>query len=108
MTAVGTSEPAPCRLYLVTPPALDPDAFADPLARALDGGDVACLQLRLKDADDDAIRRSVERLMPLAVARDVAFILNDRPDLARECGCDGVHVGQKDAPYAEARRVVGR
>ena len=101
-------ESAHCRLYLVTPPALDPDAFADPLAAALDGGDVACLQLRLKEADDDAIRRAVDRLMPIAVARNVAFILNDRPDLARECGCDGVHVGQKDTPYAEARRLVGR
>jgi thiamine-phosphate pyrophosphorylase len=63
--------------------------------------------LRLKDVGDDEIRRAVERLMPVAVSRDVAFILNDRPDLARDCGCDGVHVGQKDASYAEARRLVG-
>ena len=42
-----------CRLYLVTPPALDPLAFRDMLAAALDAGDVACVQLRLKDADDD-------------------------------------------------------
>ena len=33
--------------------------------------------------------------------------MNDRPDLAVETGCDGVHVGAEDAPYAEARRVVG-
>lgn len=39
--------------------------------------------------------------------RDVAFILNDRPDLAAELGCDGVHVGQDDAAYADARRAVG-
>ena len=37
----------------------------------------------------------------------VAFILNDRPDLAAELGCDGVHVGQEDASYAEARRIMG-
>jgi thiamine-phosphate pyrophosphorylase len=37
----------------------------------------------------------------------VAVILNDRPDLARELGCDGVHVGADDAPYDEARRIVG-
>ena len=36
------------------------------------------------------------------------MILNDRPDLAAALDCDGVHVGQQDAPYAEARRLVGR
>ncbi len=39
--------PARCRLYLITPPEIEPAGFADQLARALDGGDVACLQLRL-------------------------------------------------------------
>jgi thiamine-phosphate pyrophosphorylase len=34
-------------------------------------------------------------------------ILNDRPDLAAELGCDGVHVGPEDASYAEARRIMG-
>jgi len=96
-----------CRLYLVTPPRLDPAAFRDPLAAALDAGDVACVQLRLKDADDDAVRRAIEVLRPVAQSRDVAFILNDRPDLAAATGCDGVHVGQEDAPYAAARRAVG-
>jgi thiamine-phosphate pyrophosphorylase len=86
---------------------LDPVRFADALAAALDGGDVACVQLRLKDVSDDEIRRACDRLMPVALSRDVAFILNDRPDLARAAGCDGVHVGQKDTPYGEARRLVG-
>jgi thiamine-phosphate pyrophosphorylase len=96
-----------CRLYIATPPRLDPAAFRDRLAAALDAGDVACVQLRLKDAGDDAVRRAADLLRPVAQDRDVAFLMNDRPDLARETGCDGVHVGQDDAPYAEARRIVG-
>jgi thiamine-phosphate pyrophosphorylase len=100
-------EPAPCRLYLVTPPVLEPAAFAVKLAEALDAGDVACVQLRLKDVDDDAIRRAVDVLRPVAQARDVAFILNDRPDLAAQTGCDGVHIGQSDGKYKDARRLVG-
>ena len=68
---------------------------------------MAALQLRLKDVPDDAIREAVRTLMPIAQARDVAFILNDRPDLAAELGCDGVHVGQDDMACAEARRLVG-
>lgn len=97
-----------CRLYLITPPALpDLSGFADTLARALDAGDVAALQIRLKDVDDDTVRRAVDGLRPVAQDRGVAVILNDRPDLAVETGCDGVHVGQEDASYAEARRTVG-
>ena len=75
-----------CRLYLVTPPALEPATFAPQLAAALDAGDVACVQLRLKDVSDDAIRRACAVLCPIAQERGVAFVLNDRPDLAAECG----------------------
>ena len=96
------------RLYLITPPNIELPAFAEQLERALGAGDVASLQLRLKDVSDDQVRRAAETLMPIAQARDVAFILNDRPDLAAELGADGVHVGQEDATYAEARAAVGR
>jgi len=94
------------RLYLITPPAFDPPVFARALAEALDAGDVACVQLRLKLADD-AIRRAADVLRPIAQDRGVAFLMNDRADLALACGCDGVHVGQEDTPYDEARRVLG-
>jgi thiamine-phosphate pyrophosphorylase len=97
-----------CRLYLITPPKLEPRAFADELKRALDAGDVACLQLRLKEASDHDILRAAEVLMPIAQSRDVEFIVNDRPDIAHMMRADGVHVGQDDVPYAEAREIVGR
>ena len=100
-------EPARCRLYLVTPSVLDPLVFRDQLAAALDGGDVACVQLRLKDVDDDTVRRACEMLKPVATARDVAFILNDRPDLAKKSGCDGAHVGQTDMAIKDARKILG-
>jgi thiamine-phosphate pyrophosphorylase len=96
-----------CRLYLVTPAAIEPARFAQELERALDAGDVASLQLRLKNVSDDEIRQATSILMPIAQRANVAFILNDRPDLARQLGCDGVHIGQDDAPYSEARAQVG-
>jgi thiamine-phosphate pyrophosphorylase len=77
------------------------------LEEALAGGDVASLQLRLKDVEDEAIRRATKMLKPIAQDRGIAFIMNDRPDLAAELDCDGVHVGEEDAPYAEARRLLG-
>src|SRR5215471_8008879 len=98
---------ATTRLYLITPPALDPDRFAKELDEALAGGDVACLQLRLKDVEDEEVRRAAHILQPIAQQRGVAFIMNDRPDLAAELDCDGVHVGEEDAPYEEARRLLG-
>jgi thiamine-phosphate pyrophosphorylase len=95
------------RLYLVTPPRLDPATFRDRLGAALDAGDVGAVQLRLKDVDDDAIRRATDVLRPVAQSRDVAFLLNDRPDLAVATGCDGAHVGQGDVKAREARRILG-
>jgi len=100
---------ADCRLYIITPPRIDDlAAFGRSLAHALDAGDVAALQIRLKDQPDEIIVAAVDVLMPIAQARGAAVILNDRPDLAARLGCDGVHVGQSDAPYAEARRIMGK
>lgn len=97
-----------CRLYLITPPRLDDlAAFGHTLAQALDAGDVAALQIRLKDVSDEVIAAAVDALSPIAQARGVAVILNDRPDLAAKLGCDGVHVGQDDMPLKEARRIMG-
>lgn len=97
-----------CRLYLISPERLDhPSIFADDLRAALDGGDVAAFQLRLKDVDDETIARTADTLRPICQQRGVAFIMNDRPDLAVKLDCDGVHVGQEDMSCAEARRIVG-
>jgi thiamine-phosphate pyrophosphorylase len=103
-----TSARPACRLYLITPPEVaDLEAFAGALEAALGAGDVAALQIRLKPATDAWIAAAVNRLAPIARARGVAVILNDRPDLAVQLGCDGVHVGQGDAPVAQARRLMG-
>jgi thiamine-phosphate pyrophosphorylase len=97
-----------CRLYLITPPVIDDlAAFGHLLAAALDAGDVAALQVRLKDAPEAVIAALVDLVTPICHARDVAVILNDDPGLARRLGCDGVHVGQSDMPLKEARKIMG-
>jgi thiamine-phosphate pyrophosphorylase len=97
-----------CRLYLITPPKFEPKPFAEVLKRALDAGDVASVQLRLKGVTDDDIMRAGDILMRVTQRAGAAFILNDRPDLAAKLGADGVHVGQEDASYSEARALMGR
>lgn len=99
---------AKTRLYLITPPEFDPAAFSPALDAALGAGDVACLQLRLKSADEAKIAAAIAALKPIAHRHDVAFLLNDRPDLAAKYDCDGVHIGQEDGTYADARAALGK
>src|SRR6185437_2397382 len=79
-----------------------------PLEAAMTAGDVASVQLRLKNADDDAVLQAGRILMPIVQRAGAAFIVNDRPDLAAALGADGVHIGQEDASYTDARAVLGK
>jgi thiamine-phosphate pyrophosphorylase len=101
------SEKPSCRLYLISPPAIDLSKFESQLKEALSGGDVGSFQLRLKNASDDDILTAARRLLPICHEHEVAFILNDRADLAVKCNADGIHLGQDDMPVKEARRILG-
>ncbi len=97
-----------CRLYLITPPLIaDLAGFEGTLEDALSAGDVAALQIRLKDVPLDYIREATKVLAPVAHRHGVAVLMNDHVELARELGLDGVHVGQSDMAYKEARRLLG-
>ncbi len=102
-----------CRLYLITPPEVaDLAGFAREFDHALDGGDVACLQIRMKSRDgvaapDSHILNLGRHIIPRAQDRGVAVLVNDRPDLAVELGADGVHIGQNDMACARVRKLVG-
>lgn len=104
---MGSPAPA-CRLYLITPPAItDAAVFAKLAQAAIEAGDVAALQVRLKDASAAEIAGAVLALKPGAHANGVTLLLNDRPDLAAALDCDGVHIGQSDGSVAAARAAVG-
>ena len=89
------------RLYLVC------DQQSDGFLEAVLGAGVDILQLRMKDVADGDIVAAGRRFARAAAEHDALFILNDRPDLVAAAGADGVHVGQDDAPVADARRLVG-
>lgn len=99
------------RLYLVTPPTIsDIPAFAATLETVLAAGDVASLQLRLKQGDTldvEATRAVAAAALPLLREVDVALIINDSPELAAELGADGVHLGAADMDVKSARALVG-
>lgn len=102
----GREKETGCQLYLVSPESID-SGFAGRLTSALEAGNVAAFQLRLKGASDDEIMRAAAAVAPICAEHDVAFILNDRMDLAKRCGADGVHLGQGDGDPKTARALLG-
>lgn len=97
-----------CQIYLITPP-LIPDlaSFAKSLEAALSAAPVACLQIRLKDAEDSTVIQAAEIIRPLCQKYETALIINDKPDLARTCDADGAHIGQDDMDYFSSRMLLG-
>ncbi|HEX6229050.1 MAG TPA: thiamine phosphate synthase [Solirubrobacterales bacterium] len=94
------------RLYFICealPGGAEPEAL---LHAALTGG-VDIVQLREKELDKDEIERSARTFRRLCDTYSALFIVNDDPYLARECGADGVHLGQDDMPAEEARGILG-
>jgi thiamine-phosphate pyrophosphorylase len=110
-TAAGSSVErrerlAAARLYLVMEAAPGGRPAEEVLEPALAGG-VDIVQLRDKTADDATIARAAERFRAACDRHRALLIVNDRPDLARDCGADGVHLGQDDMDADEARALLG-
>jgi thiamine-phosphate pyrophosphorylase len=99
------------RLYLITPPQIDDvPAFVDLFKAAIEGGDIASLQIRLKqdgEIDLAATRAVAQAVKPLCNVNHIALFINDSPQLARALEADGVHLGSGDMDIGEARELVG-
>jgi len=93
-------------LYAIVDPL---DTGRDPvdLARAMLAGGARALQLRMKDAPARTLLDAARAIVPLARAAGAVVIVNDRVDVARAAGADGVHLGQDDLPLDAARRLGG-
>lgn len=76
------------------------------VGEALEGG-VQVVQLREKGLDDRAWLSRAREVRILTAKAHALFVVNDRPDLARLAGADGVHLGQDDMTVRDARRIVG-
>jgi thiamine-phosphate pyrophosphorylase len=94
------------RLYFIAGTRPGGRPLADVLGPALEGG-VDVFQLRAKDTGDEELLDAARVARELCDSAGALLIVNDRPDLARIAGADGVHVGQDDATVAEARAAAG-
>lgn len=82
-------------------------ADLEPFLDAVLGAGVDIVQLRDKDATADELRDAAAVMRACAHRHGALFVVNDDPVLARECGADGVHVGQDDPHPDAARAAVG-
>jgi thiamine-phosphate pyrophosphorylase len=77
------------------------------MAEALVAGGVDLLQLRAKNQSVAEIEKLATELRSITGERRVPLIINDHPQVARNAGAEGVHVGQDDLPVADARKIAG-
>ena len=95
------------RLYAVTDRAwVGKRTLIQQVEEALKGG-ATCVQLREKELEDALFLQEAKEICALCRRYSVPFIVNDNVEVARACGADGVHVGQKDMAAGEARRRIG-
>jgi thiamine-phosphate pyrophosphorylase len=94
-------------LYLVTDRPLSLGRPIDAIVRAAVEGGVTAVQLREKECSTREFIALARALQPILAARGVPLLINDRVDVALACGADGVHIGQSDMDYRDARRLLG-
>jgi len=82
----------PQRLYLITPHLDDPTSFAGDLEAALSAADIAAVLLRLAPADERMLINRAKAVAAIVQRRDVALLLEDKPELVARAGADGAHL----------------
>ncbi|MCG6141785.1 thiamine phosphate synthase [Leptospira mtsangambouensis] len=70
-------------------------------------GGVSLVQLREKEADSRTFLELAKHLKEILIPFSVPLLINDRLDICLAAGADGVHLGQSDLPWWEARRILG-
>lgn len=81
-------------------------SYFDSARIALEGG-CKWIQLRMKEAPLEEVEEVALRLKPLCKEYEAIFLLDDHVELAKKLEVDGVHLGKKDMPINEARRILG-
>ena len=94
-------------LYLVTDRDLSMGRTLEEVVSEAVAGGVTIVQLREKGASTGEFVELARRLMGVLKPLGIPLIINDRVDVAMAVDADGVHIGQSDMTYADARRILG-
>ena len=95
------------RLYLVTDRGLSLGRSLEEVVIEAVAGGATMVQLREKEAPTGEFVALAKRLRALLAPLGVPLIINDRVDVALAADADGVHIGQSDMAYEDARRLLG-
>jgi thiamine-phosphate pyrophosphorylase len=101
------AEPAPPRIYLISPPDFELSRFPALLSRLFQAHDIACLRLALATRDEDRIARAADACREAAHAADVAVVIESHLLLAERLGLDGVHLTDGARSVRKARKALG-
>ena len=97
------------QIYLISPPRIDDiDAFLNQLDEVIAAGVISVFQLRLKDIENREIVLMGKKIVPKLQEAGIAVIINDNPRIAKDLHADGVHLGQEDGDFNEARKLLGK
>jgi thiamine-phosphate pyrophosphorylase len=94
-------------VYLVTDRVCCGSRSVDEVVAAAVANGATLVQLRDKSVDARPMLELGRSLLDLLRPAGIGLIVNDRIDVAQVLGADGVHIGQQDIPYPEARRLLG-
>lgn len=101
------ADPDSPQIYLITPPAFEPEVFAPQLAAILDAVDVACLRLAMAASDEDTLSRAADQIRDVAHARDVPLVIEQHIQLVERLGLDGVHLTDGARSVRASRKTLG-
>ena len=68
---------------------------------------VSFFQLRLKDGSIKKKLMIGKKIKKICKKFNVKFLINDNVFLVKKLNADGCHLGQKDMPITEARKLIG-
>lgn len=92
--------------YFITDEGLSAAGVMSDVRQAIHAG-ARIIQYRNKTADSRRLYDEARAIRELCAGSGTRLIINDRIDIALAVGADGVHIGQEDLPYDEARRLLG-
>lgn len=94
-------------IYAITDEKLTPkSSILDQVTEAIKAG-ANIIQLRDKTSSDEELENTARKLQEICTTHEALFFVNDRVDLAKKIGADGIHVGFSDLSVSETRKIVG-
>lgn len=103
----ASDAPETPQIYLITPPVITPEAFAETLSHVLDQTDVAALRLTLATTAEDDVARAADALREICHTREIALLVTDHVQLVERLGLDGVHLSDGARRVRKTRADLG-